>query len=127
MHQNGWGTKASRTQAVYFWTVASSYGHVLAMYNLAMLHLASPCVLAYCPCTSHFLFTEMTFVLPVLLLTLPCTTSGSLRAHLHDKAGVSAMLSSCLRRVTNNVCPMQPHLCIQGDVPGGGGAAEACG
>ena len=43
MYLNGWGERASRTQAMYYWTLASNYGHVLAMYNLAMLHLASPC------------------------------------------------------------------------------------
>ena len=47
MHLNGWGTKASRTQAIHFWTLASHYSHALAMYNLAMLHLANPC--APCP------------------------------------------------------------------------------
>ena len=42
MYLNGWGEKASRTQATYFWALAAKFGHVLAMYNLAMLHLAEP-------------------------------------------------------------------------------------
>ena len=44
IYLNGWGERASRTQAINCWTLAANYGHVLAMYNLAMLHLANPCV-----------------------------------------------------------------------------------
>ena len=48
MFLNGWGVGASRTQALYYWTLAANYGHVLAMHNLAMLHLGSPCASADC-------------------------------------------------------------------------------
>lgn len=39
MHLNGWGTKANAQQALTFFNMASKLGHVLAQYNLAMLHL----------------------------------------------------------------------------------------
>ena len=45
MYLAGWGEKANRNQATYFWALASKFGHVLAMYNLAMLHLSEPCAL----------------------------------------------------------------------------------
>ena len=41
MHLNGWATKYSQTQALHYFTLASKMGHVLAMYNLAMIHLGS--------------------------------------------------------------------------------------
>ena len=45
MYLAGWGEKANRNQATYFWALAAKFGHVLAMYNLAMLHLSDPCAL----------------------------------------------------------------------------------
>ncbi len=39
MHLNGWGVKADAGQALKYFTLASKLGHVLAQYNLAMLHL----------------------------------------------------------------------------------------
>ncbi len=41
MHLNGWATKYSQTQALHYFTLASKMGHVLATYNLAMMHLGS--------------------------------------------------------------------------------------
>lgn len=39
MHLNGWGVQANPTQALYYFSLAAKLGHVLAQYNLAMLHL----------------------------------------------------------------------------------------
>ena len=39
MHLNGLGVKANMQQALAYLNSAANYGHVLAQYNLAMLHL----------------------------------------------------------------------------------------
>jgi TPR repeat protein len=39
MHLNGWGTNINAQQALNYFSMASKLGHVLAQYNLAMLHL----------------------------------------------------------------------------------------
>lgn len=39
MHLKGWGTPAAVKQAAQQWEAASKLGHLLAAYNLAMLHL----------------------------------------------------------------------------------------
>ena len=39
MHLNGLGVKKNLQQALNYFTSAAKYGHVLAQYNLAMLHL----------------------------------------------------------------------------------------
>ena len=39
MYLNGWGVKPSQRQAVEFFALAAQRGHVLGMYNLAMMHL----------------------------------------------------------------------------------------
>ena len=39
MHLKGWGTRISRHQATQFFAQAAKLGHLLAMYNLAMMHL----------------------------------------------------------------------------------------
>jgi TPR repeat protein len=42
MYQNGWGVKGSAHQALYYFSLAAKMGHILAQYNLAMLHLQGP-------------------------------------------------------------------------------------
>ena len=39
MHLNGLGVKTNMQQALAYLNSAANYGHVLAQYNLAMLHL----------------------------------------------------------------------------------------
>lgn len=39
MHLNGLGVKTNMQQALNYFASAAKYGHVLAQYNLAMLHL----------------------------------------------------------------------------------------
>lgn len=39
MYLNGWGVKPSQRQAVDYFALAAQMGHVLGMYNLAMMHL----------------------------------------------------------------------------------------
>ena len=39
MHLNGLGVKKNLQQALNYFASAAKYGHVLAQYNLAMLHL----------------------------------------------------------------------------------------
>lgn len=39
MHLNGWGTRRDTGQAITMWETSSRLGHMLASYNLAMLHL----------------------------------------------------------------------------------------
>ena len=39
MYLNGWGVKPSQRQALDCFTIAAQVGHVLAMYNLAIMHL----------------------------------------------------------------------------------------
>ena len=41
MYLNGWGVKPSQRQAIDCFTVAGQVGHLLAMYNLAMMHLSN--------------------------------------------------------------------------------------
>jgi TPR repeat protein len=41
MHLNVLGVKTNMQQALNYFASASKYGHVLAQYNLAMLHLQS--------------------------------------------------------------------------------------
>ena len=39
MYLNGWGVKPSQRQALDCFTIAAQVGHVLGMYNLAIMHL----------------------------------------------------------------------------------------
>ena len=39
MYLNGWGVKPSHRQALECFTIAAQVGHVLGMYNLAIMHL----------------------------------------------------------------------------------------
>ena len=39
MYLNGWGVKPSQRQALDCFTVSAQVGHVLGMYNLAIMHL----------------------------------------------------------------------------------------
>lgn len=39
MHLNGWGTHQDVSQAITYFTLSTNSGHLLAAYNLAMLHL----------------------------------------------------------------------------------------
>ena len=39
MYLNGWGVKPSHRQALECFTIAAQVGHVLGMYNLAVMHL----------------------------------------------------------------------------------------
>ena len=39
MYLNGWGVKPSQRQALECFTIAAQVGHVLGMYNLAVMHL----------------------------------------------------------------------------------------
>lgn len=41
MHLKGWGVKADRQRAFYYFNMASHAGHVLAQYNAAMMQLSS--------------------------------------------------------------------------------------
>ena len=47
MHLNGWATARNLQQAQNFFGMAAKVHHTLAMYNLAMLHLARDA--ASCP------------------------------------------------------------------------------
>jgi len=40
LHLRGWGTPTSPTQALYYFSLAAKMGHLLAQYNLAMMHLS---------------------------------------------------------------------------------------
>lgn len=40
MHLKGWGTKPNRQQATQLFTQAAKLNHLLAQYNLAVLHLS---------------------------------------------------------------------------------------
>lgn len=39
MYLNGWGVKANPQQALDYFRLAAEMGHILAQYNLAMMHL----------------------------------------------------------------------------------------
>ena len=40
LHLRGWGTPASPTSALNYFNLAAKMGHLLAQYNLAMMHLS---------------------------------------------------------------------------------------
>ena len=81
MHLNGLGVKKNLQQALNYFASAAKYGHVLAQYNLAMLHLQNSGTEKCAPTATLALSSRM-HCLPCLLSLLDLVVRWCLHASL---------------------------------------------
>ncbi len=105
MHLNGLGVKKNLQQALNYFASAAKFGHVLAQYNLAMLHLQNSGT-EKCAHTATCAVSSRMYCLPFscLLYITDCAGVRNRLAHVHSHSDAKADQGRERSRFCRNGC-----------------------